>query len=108
MPFVTFIYRIDYYEKIFYGKYIWDEIENIDEELDNLIKPLIIKGINDYRKQKGLEKVVKKISLGILSFSSDRFAYLSSDKEIECFDFYYNICKDESESKIYINGELII
>jgi len=57
--------------------------------------------------QKGLDKLDKKLSIGILSFSSNRYTYIySSEEEIECFDFYYINCYDES--KTYINGKIII
>ena len=107
MPFITFIYRIENIEKIFYGKYICDDVSNNYEGLDIEIKPTIINGINEYRIQKGLDKLDKKVFLGILSFSENRHTYIySSNKEIECFDFYYINNNDESET--YINGKLII
>ena len=107
MPFITFIYRIENIEKLFYGKYVCDDIPNNQEGLDIEIKPIIINGINQYRNQKGLDKLDKKIILGILSFSSNNYTYIySSNEEIECFDFYYINCYDVSE--IYINGKLII
>ena len=34
MPFITFIYRIENTEKIFYGKYFCDNISNNHEGLD--------------------------------------------------------------------------
>lgn len=100
MPFIT--------EKIYYGKYICDDISDNHEGLDIEIKPIVINGINEYRNQKGLDKLDKKVFLGILSFSSNRHTYIySSIKEIECFDFYYiNNSYDESET--FINCKFII
>jgi hypothetical protein len=107
MPFITFIYRIENTEKTFYGKYICDDIPNNDEGLDMEIKPTIINGINEYRNKKGLAKLDKKVCLGILSFSSDRYTYIySSVEEINFFDFYYIHCYGVSET--YINGQFII
>ena len=107
MLFITFIYRIENTEKNFYGKYICDDIPNNDEGLNIEIKPTVINGINEYRNQKGLDKLDKKVCIGILSFSSDRYTYIySSDEEIVCFDFYYINCYDEN--KTYINGKFII
>ena len=107
MPFITFIYRIENTEKIFYGKYVCDYVSDNHEGLDIEIKPIVINGINEYRNQKGLDKLDKKVFLGILSFSSNRHNFIySSIKEIECFDFYYINCNDESET--YINGKFII
>ena len=55
----------------------------------------------------GLNKLDKKVFLGILSFSENRNTYIySSDEEIKCFDFYYINCYDTS--KTYINGKFII
>jgi len=106
MPFITFIYRMDNTEKIFYGKYVCDDISNNYEGLDLEIKPTVINGLNEYRNQKGLNKL-DKIYLGILSFSENRHTYIySSDDEIECFDFYFINCYDTS--KTYINGKFII
>ena len=108
MPFITFIYRIENIDKKFYGKYICDDVSNNHEGLDIEIKLKVIYGINEYRKQKGLDSLLDKtLCIGILSFSSDRYTYIySSNEEIECFDFYYINCYDES--KIYINGKCII
>jgi hypothetical protein len=107
MPFITFIYRIENCEKIFYGKYVCDSVSDNYEGLDIEIKPIVINGINEYRNQKGLDKLDKKVFLGILSFSENRHTYLySSDEEIECFDFYYINCYDISRT--YINGKFII
>ena len=107
MPFITFIYRIENTEKIFYGKYVCDYVSNNNEELDIEIKPVVINGINEYRNQKGLNKLDKNVFIGILSFSENRHTYIySSDEEIECFDFYYINCYDTS--KTYINGKFII
>ena len=65
-------------------------------------------GINEYRNQKGLNKLDKRgIFIGILSFSENRHTYIySSDEEIECFDFYYINCYNTC--KTYINGKFII
>jgi len=52
MPFITFIYRIENTEKIFYGKYICDSVSDNYEGLDIEIKPVVINGINEYRNQK--------------------------------------------------------
>jgi hypothetical protein len=107
MPFITFIYRIENTEKIFYGKYVCDDVSDNDEGLDIEIKTIVINGINEYRNQKGLNKLDKKVFFGILSFSENRYTYIySSDEEIECFDFYYIHFYDTS--KTYINGKFII
>lgn len=106
MPFITFFYKIENIEKIFYGKYICDDVSNNDEGLDIVIKPTIIKGINEYRYKKGLDNLNEKVCLGILSFSPDNYTCIySSDEEIDCFDFYHIICY--GESKTYINGNLM-
>jgi len=111
MPYITFIYRIDdKFKKVYYGKYYKNYIYN--SEMDNLvdeIKPYLVRCINKYRKLNNLTKIKKnKITIGILSSSIDQnntLEYLNInaiDKEIKCFDFYYN------ENKTYINGNLVI
>ena len=107
MAFITFIYRVGNNRKIFYGKYVADSISDDHEGLDVEIKPTVIEGINAYRKQMGLPKLNRKISIGILSFSLNVYiSTYSSDQEIKCFDFYhkqYTLKKNET----YINGKLI-
>jgi len=111
MPFITFIYRIGTNKKFFYGKYVCDDISDDHEGLDIEILPTVIDGINEYRKQKGLTKLLNKnFSLGILCFSTTNYIPIdSSDNEIECFDFYHksyiykqkrNICKWKIAKKI--------
>jgi hypothetical protein len=107
MPFITFIYRIAHNKQIFYGKYICEGMSDDHEGLDREIKPTLIDGINDYRKQKGLSKLNKKVFIAVLSFSiSEYIPTYSSAEEIKCFDFYHIkhiIKKDET----YLNGKLI-
>ena len=106
MPFISFIYRIGNNKKIYYGKYVCDYISDDHEGLDDEIKPDVTNGINKYRKLNGLEKLNKKIKIGILSFSkNDYIPTHSTDEEIECFDFYYKYIENKSE--IYINGKII-
>jgi len=106
MPFITFIYKIG--KKVFYGKYITDYISDDHEGLDNEIKDIVISGINEYRKQKGLANLNNQIHIGILSLSiHDYISTHSSEEEINCFDFYHktHILKN---AETYINGKLII
>ena len=105
MPFVTFIYKID--GRTFYGKYVAEFISDEHEGLDDVVRPIVLKGVNAYRKQKGLSSI-NRVKIGILSFSVDAFApCYSSEKEMGCFDFYcdeQNYCKQT----IYVNGQKII
>jgi hypothetical protein len=107
MPFITFIYRIGRNNKVFYGKYVCDYISDDHEGLNNEIKDVVNCGITEYRKQMGLIKINKKISIGILSlFTHDYIPTYSSDAEINCFDFYHKnhtLKNDET----YVNGKLI-
>ena len=50
MPLITFIYKIKNTEKIFYGKYVCDDVSSNYEGLDIGIKPIVITptGINCY------------------------------------------------------------
>jgi hypothetical protein len=107
MPFITFIYRIAHNKQIFYGKYICESISDDHEGLDSEIEPTLIDGINDYRKQKGLAKLNKKVFIGVLSCSiSEYIPTYSSAAEIKCFDFYHikNILKKD---ETYVNGKQI-
>lgn len=107
MPFITFIYRIENNKKTFYGKFVCDYISDDHEGLDMEVKPTVIYGIKEYRKQKNLEKLTEKIHVGILSFSTDKYIpTYSSSEEIECFDFYYQELSNYKR-EIYINGNLI-
>lgn len=107
MPFITFMYRIAHNKQIFYGKYVCESISDDHEGLDREIEPILIDGINEYRKQKGLAKLNKKVFIGILSFSTSEYIpTYSSDEEIKCFDFYHKmhiLKKDET----YVNGKLV-
>jgi hypothetical protein len=103
MPFITFIYKVGKNYKTYYGKYCFDYISDDHEGLDNVVKNILLKGLNDYRTKKNIQKLKSKIIVGVLSFSSnDIIPTDSTDDEIKCFDFYY-----ENYDKIYINGKLI-
>ena len=105
MPFITFIYKVGKNYKTYYGKYCFDYISDDHEGLDNEVKYILIKGLNEYRKKNNIQELNKyrKIIIGILSFSSNQIIpTYSTDNEIKCFDFYYNY-----DNKIYINGKLI-
>ena len=103
MPFITFIYKVGKNHKSYYGKYCFDDISDDHEGLDNEVKYILIKGLNEYRKTNNIQKLNTKIIIGILSFSSDNIIpTYSTDNEIKCFDFYCNY-----DNKIYINGKLI-
>ena len=104
MPFITFMYRIG--NKKFFGKYVCDYISDDHEGLDGIIKSIVINGLNEYRKQKGLSKLEKRFKLGVLSFSDHQYIpTYSNDEEIQCFDFYYKYFNFEGQT--YINGKLI-
>ena len=103
MPFITFIYKVGKNYKTYYGKYCFNSISDDHEVLDNEVKDILIKGLNEYRKKNNVQKLKSKIIIGILSFSSNNIIpTYSTDNEIRCFDFYYNY-----DNKIYINGKLI-
>ena len=103
MPFITFIYKVGKNYKTYYGKYCFDYISDDHEGLDNEVKYILIKGLNEYRKKNNIQELKTKIVIGILSFSSNNIIpTYSTDNEIKCFDFYY-----DSDNKIYINGKLI-
>jgi hypothetical protein len=97
------IYKIGKYDKTYYGKYCFDYISNDHQGLDNNVKYILKKGLNQYRKKNNIKKLKSKIIIGILSFSSNDFIPIhSTNNEIKSFDFYYNY-----DNEIYINGKLI-
>lgn len=104
MTFITFFYKIG--KSTFYGKYVTDMISDDHEGLDDEVRGMVIKGVNAFRKEKGLAPI-KEVIIGVLSYSFDNFApSYSSEKEVKAFDFY---C-DELNFKtcnIYINGTLM-
>jgi hypothetical protein len=103
MPFITFIYKVGKKHKRYYGKYCFNSISDDHEGLDNEVKYILKKGLNEYRKKNNIQELKSKIIIGVLSFSSNNIIpTYSTDNEIKCFDFYYNY-----DDKIYINGKLI-
>jgi hypothetical protein len=103
MPFITFIYKVGKNYKSYYGKYCFNSISDDHEGLDNEVKYILKKGLNEYRKKNNIQELKSKIIIGVLSFSSNNIIpTYSTDNEIKCFDFYYNY-----DDKIYINGKLI-
>jgi hypothetical protein len=103
MPFITFIYKVGKNHKRYYGKYCFNSISDDHEGLDNEVKYILKKGLNEYRKKNNIQELKSKIIIGVLSFSSNNIIpTYSTDNEIKCFDFYYNY-----DDKIYINGKLI-
>ena len=108
MPFITFIYRIGRNKRTYYGKYVANYISDDHEGLDTEVKYDLLRGLNEYRKQKNLEplKSDAMLHLGIMSFSNDdAIPVYSSDDEIKCFDFYTTML--DYKRKLYVNGLLI-
>lgn len=112
MSFVTFIYRIGSSRKTYYGKYIFDDAYiDCDEDhlfLDKEIITCVFNAINRFRVKNNEEKLtLSQLSVGILSFCPNVNVY-SSEDEIKAFDFY---CTSShlwsSNSKVYINGEIL-
>jgi hypothetical protein len=102
MPFITFIYKVGKKSKTYYGKYCSDYISDDHEGLDNEVKYILKQSLNQYRKQNN-KKIISKLMIGILSFSSnEETPTYSTNNEIQCFDFYKSY-----DEKIYINGKLI-
>jgi len=103
MPFITFIYKVGKNPKTYYGKCCLDYISDDHTGLDNEVKYILTQGLNKYREQNNLQKRKSKITIGVLSFSSNNIIMTySSPKEIKCFDFYYTYDK-----KTYVNGTIV-
>ena len=103
MPFITFIYKVGNSPKTYYGKYCMEYISDDHEGLDSEVKYVLLKGLNEYRKQNNMPCLRSKITIGVLSFSTNRvIPTFSTKNEIKCFDFYCYY-----DNKIYINGKQI-
>lgn len=106
MSFVTFFYQIGY--NTFYGKYYADWISNDHDGLDRVVKPYLMKGLNEFRKQKGLSRIHSRdVKIGVIGFSETSHAgSFSSKKERKAFDFY---CEAEHfVEKYFINGKKLV
>ena len=53
--FITFIYKIG--KRTYYGKYVFSYMSDDHEGLDDEIRPLLLDGINRFRRQKGLSRL---------------------------------------------------
>lgn len=111
--FITFIFKLQ--NKTFYGKYYTDTISPDHEGLDEEIKPYLLHGISEYQKlekkpQLLPEEIKNMLHIGVISVSNHKnISINSSNKEINCFDFYcekftinYKICLE-----MYMFGKLI-
>jgi hypothetical protein len=50
MPFISFIYKIGKKNKRYYGKYCTEYVSDDHEGLDKEVEYILIKGINEYRR----------------------------------------------------------
>jgi len=110
MAFITFVYKIGSNPRSYYGKYVFDYISDDHNGLDTEIIPLLVYGLNIYRKQKNQSNLTSKskIHIGILSLSYHPYIPLyTSDinAEVKAFDFYYY--ETSKNKKLYINGKLM-
>ena len=106
MSFVTFFYQIG--ENIFYGKYCADWISDDHEGLDEVVRPYLLKGLNEFRKQKDLTPIrSRNVRIGVIGFSEGSHAgSFSTKKERKSFDFY---CETEHfVEKYFVNGKKIV
>jgi hypothetical protein len=102
MTFITFIYKIGKHS--YFGKYCCDYLSDDHEGLDNEIQPVLILGLNEYRKQNNMPKLISEPRIGVLSFSASKdVPIFSTSKEIKSFDFYRDY-----EKNVYINGNKIL
>ena len=90
MTFITFIYKIGDDNRIYYGKCYFEYISDDHEGLDEEVRPLLVEGLNEYRKQTNLPDIIDTIHIGVISLSSHTYIPVySSNKEREFFDFYH-------------------
>ena len=106
--FITFIFTLN--GKTFYGKYYTDYISPDHEGLDEVIKPYLVKGLNEYNKHENLPEIKENIQIGIISVSDHKYISIhSSNDEKLCFDFYcekFNI-NYKIHLRMYVFGKLI-
>lgn len=94
---ISFIFKIDDYQIIKYGKIIGlDAIKNlIDDNLDKTIRHYVINALNDYYKKK-YSRNIKKLFIGIIGTSNNK----CSIDESEVFNLYI-IIKDDKMNFTY-------
>ena len=91
--FVTFYYTFDQ-QHLFYGKCIYDDLDNYTIN----ITKLLYKSINKYRELKGYKKIDKsQLYIGILSISENHI-YIENEQYM--FHFYYH----ENKQVVNLNG----
>ena len=117
--YITFIFKLPNGPKgynTYYGKYHTDDISPEHEGLDEVIKPYLLKAINEYYKfelkQKHIPEVdfKEKVPIGIISVSNDTdISIHSSNEEKYVFDFYcQKFTIDHKISlEMYVFGKLI-
>ena len=78
--FITFIFKLS--NETYYGKYLTDNISPDHEGLDEVIKPYLLKALNEHQ-------LVENVNIGIISVCCFTSVELhSTDEERYCFDFY--------------------
>ena len=120
--YITFIFKLPNGPKAYntyYGKYHTDHILPEHEGLDEVIKPYLLKGINEYYKFELKQRLAnplhitefkEKVPIGIMSVSNDTdISIHSSNEEKHVFDFFcQNFTIDHKISlEMYVFGKLI-
>ena len=120
--YITFIFKLPNGPKAYntyYGKYHTDHILPEHEGLDEVIKPYLLKGINEYYKFELKQRLAnplhitefkEKVPIGIMSVSNDTdISIHSSNEEKHVFDFYcQKFTIDHKISlEMYVFGKLI-
>lgn len=109
---IVFLFSYNDSKEKYYGKYICYYMPYFKDEIDEELRPILINGLNEYRKQNGCNILSDDdVNIGILSSSHDCNVY-TSKKEIKLFDVYiiYNnhfAVMDETY-EYYINGNLLV
>jgi hypothetical protein len=106
MATITFIYRLYNQSKAFYGKVNLSVLSDNHEGLDNVVRAILLEGINAYRAMKKMSALPEdaKLQVGVLSRLTLPNDY-SSDQEESCFDFYAK--QQEGSTIYYVNGRKI-
>lgn len=99
MPFITFFYKVNSDEKMYYGKYATDYISDDHCGLDKEVRYVLKEAL-----KKTITEKITSLTVGVLSYSeSGRIPLYSSQKEIDAFDFYYTY-DTKSGGSSYVKG----
>jgi hypothetical protein len=105
MSAITFIYRLHTQSKAFYGKILLPSVSDDHKGLDNVVRSILLEGINAYRVTKKMTPIAEEsqLQVGVLSLMNQQTEH-NSEEERNCFDFY---AVQRDKMTYYVNGREI-